>query len=127
MLRVAAPGAKLIMMLRDPGERYRSDLSRPMPSKDLKRLRYKSLANSMYANVLQPWEDAYAPEEILVLQFEACVRSPGEFLAETFRFLGVDDSFRPPEIRGPVIRRRTSGNSTTTSCSTSDASTRPTC
>ncbi len=102
VLRAAAPGAKLIVMLRDPVERYRSDLSRPMPSKALKRLRYKSLANGMYTNVLQPWEDAYAPEELLVLQFEACVRSPDEYLAETFRFLGVDDSFRPPEIRAPV-------------------------
>lgn len=102
VLRVAAPGAKLLFMLRDPVERYRSDLSRPMPAKALRRLRYKSLANSMYSNVLQPWEEVYAPEELLVLQFEACVRSPDEHLAETFRFLGVDDSFRPPEVRAPV-------------------------
>ena len=50
----------------------------------------------MYSNILQPWEEAYAPEDLLVLQYEACVRSPHEHLAETFRFLGVDDSFRPP-------------------------------
>ena len=102
VLRAAAPGAKLLVMLRDPVERYRSDLSRPMPSRDLKRLRYKSLANSMYSNVLQPWEEAYAPEDLLVLQFEACLRSPDRYLAETFRFLGVDDSFRPPQIRASV-------------------------
>lgn len=102
VLQAAAPGAKLLVLLRDPVERYRSDLSRPMPSRDLERLRYRSLANSMYANVLQPWEAIYAPEDLLVLQYEACVRSPGEFLAETFRFLGVDDSFRPPEIRSAV-------------------------
>ena len=102
VLRVAAPGAKLIVMLRDPIERYRSDLSRRMPSKALERLRYRSLANSMYANVLQPWEEAYAPEDLLVLQFEACIRSAAEHLAETFRFLGIDDTFRPNEIRAPI-------------------------
>ncbi len=102
VLRAAAPGAKLLVMLRDPVERYRSDLSRPMPSRSLERLRYRSLANSMYANVLQPWEEAYAPGEILVLQFEACVRSPDRYLAETFRFLGVDESYRPTETRSRV-------------------------
>ncbi len=102
VLKAAAPGAKLVVMLRDPIDRYRSDLSRRMPSRSLKRLRYRSIPNSMYANVLRPWEELYAREELLVLQFEACVRSPHEHLVETFRFLGVDDSFRPPEIRTPV-------------------------
>jgi hypothetical protein len=102
VLQAAAPGAKLIVMLRDPVERYRSDLSRPMPSRDRKRLRYRALANGMYSNVLQPWEEAYAPEDLLVLQYEACIRSPDEHLAETFRFLGVDDSFRPPEMGASV-------------------------
>jgi len=102
VLRAAAPGAKLLVMLRDPVERYRSDLSRRTSSRRLDLLRYKALANGMYPNVLRPWEAAYAPEEMLVLQFEACVASPDEHLAETFRFLGVDDSFRPPQIRTPV-------------------------
>jgi Sulfotransferase domain len=107
VLRVAAPGAKLLVMLRDPVERYRSDLSRRMPSKALERLRFRSLANSMYANVLQPWEDLYHPDELLVLQFEACVRSPAKHLAETFRFLGVDDTFLPSEIRAPINTSKT--------------------
>ena len=102
VVRAAAPGAKLIVMMRDPVERYRSDLSRPMPARSLKRLRYRSLANGMYSNVLRPWEEAYAPDEILVLQYEACVRSPDEHLAATFRFLGVDDTFRPTRTRSAV-------------------------
>lgn len=102
VLQVAAPGAKLIVMLRDPVERYRSDLSRTMPSRDRRRLRYRALANGMYSNILQPWEGAYAGEDLLVLQYEACVRSPLEYLATTFRFLGVDDSFRPPGLTARV-------------------------
>ena len=102
VLRAAAPGAKLIVMLRDPVERYRSDLSRPMPSRDRKRIRYRALPNGMYSNVLQPWEEAYAPKDLLVLQYEACIRSPANHLAETFRFLGVDDTFCPPGMRAPV-------------------------
>jgi len=107
VLKVAAPGAKLIVMLRDPVERYRSDLSRPMPSRSLERLRFRSLPNGMYSNVLQPWEEAYSAEDLLVLQYEACVRSPDKYLAETFRFLGVDDSFRPQAIRAPVNSSKT--------------------
>ncbi len=107
VLQAAAPGAKLIVMLRDPVERYRSDLSRPMPARSLERLRYKSLPNSMYTNVLQPWEEAYDPGDLLLLQFEACVRSPDKYLAETFRFLGIDDSFRPPQVRAPVNSSKT--------------------
>jgi hypothetical protein len=102
VLQVAAPGAKLIVMLRDPVERYRSDLSRPMPAAALRRLRYRSIPNGMYANVLQPWEEAYPPEDLLVLQYEACVRSPERYLAETFRFLGVDDGYLPPDLHSSV-------------------------
>ena len=106
VLQAAAPGAKLIVMLRDPIERYRSDLSRPMPPKALERLRLKSVPNGMYADILQPWEAAYRPEDILVLQFEPCLRAPGEHLAETFRFLGIDDTFRPPETSSPVNKSK---------------------
>jgi hypothetical protein len=102
VLQAAAPGAKLIVMLRDPVERYRSDLSRSMPARDRRRLRYRGLANGMYSNILQPWERAYASEDLLVLQYEACVRSPDEYLAKTFQFLGVDDSFRPPGLTARV-------------------------
>jgi hypothetical protein len=102
VLQAAAPGAKLIVMMRDPVERYRSDLSRQMPTRDRNRLRYRALPNGMYSNVLEPWERAYAPEDILVLQYEACVRDPGEYLARTFRFLGVDDAYRPPGLTARV-------------------------
>ena len=56
VLQAVAPRTKLIVMLRDPVERYRSDLSRRMPSRDRRRLRYRALANGMYANILRPWE-----------------------------------------------------------------------
>jgi len=102
VLKVAAPGAKLIVMMRDPVERYRSDLSRTMPTRDRNRLRYRALANGMYSNILLPWERAYAPEDLLVLQYEACVRSPLEYLEQTFRFLGVDDGYRPPGLTARV-------------------------
>ena len=102
VFKVAAPGAKLIVMFRDPVERYCSDLSRTMPARDRRRLRYRGLANGMYSNIMQPWEHAYASEDILVLQYEACVRSPSEYLEKTFRFLGVDDSFRPPGLTARV-------------------------
>ncbi len=102
VLQVAAPGAKVLVMLRDPVERYRSDLSRRMPARDRDRIRYRGLANGMYANILVPWERAYPAEDLLVLQYEQCVREPAEYLEKTFRFLGVDDTYRPPELRTRV-------------------------
>jgi hypothetical protein len=106
VMRAAAGEARLLMMLRDPVERYRSDLSRPMPARALERLRYRSIPHGMYSNVLRPWEALYAPEEMLVLQFEQCRRNTDHFLAETFRFLGIDDSFRPKETASAVNQSR---------------------
>jgi hypothetical protein len=106
VLRVAAPGAKVLFLVRDPVERYRSDVSRRTSPRQLALLRYRAMFNGLYADLLRPWEQAYGSEEMLVLQFEACLAEPGARLAETFRFLGVDDSFRPPDLRAPVNQTR---------------------
>jgi len=102
VLRRAAPGAKLLVLLRDPVDRYRSDISRRMPRRRLKNVRYKGLARGFYAAELRPWEDAYEPSDMLILQYEACVRDPAEQLAATYRFLGLDDTFRPAGLKEAV-------------------------
>jgi hypothetical protein len=94
-------------MLRDPIERYRSDISRLTTRRKLEIARYRGMARGFYSSVLQPWEAEYADSEVLVLQFEACLADPGEMLATTFRFLGVDDTFRPPGMLNAVNKTRT--------------------
>ncbi len=102
LLRRAAPGAKLIVLLRDPVERYQSDISRRMSSRRLRNVRYKGLARGIYTPELAPWEAAYEPDEMLVLQYEACTRDPEDHLATTYRFLGLDDTFRPARLGARV-------------------------
>jgi hypothetical protein len=107
ILRQAAPEAKLLVLVRDPVERYRSDISRRMPRSRLKSVRYRGVFHGQYSALLQPWERVFDPSELLVLQFEACVRHPAEQLAATYRFLGLDDTFCPTVLRQPVNTTRT--------------------
>jgi len=102
ILRRAAPGAKLLVLLRDPIDRYQSDISRRMPARRLRNVRYKGLARGIYTPELAPWEAVYAPDEMLVLQYEACSRDPAGQLAVTYGFLGLDDAYRPPRMEGLV-------------------------
>jgi len=101
-LQRAAPGAKLLVLLRDPVERYRSDISRRMPRRRLRNVRYRGLARGFYAAELAPWEEAYDPDDLLILQYEACTRDPAGQLAATYRYLGLDDSFQPPQLHAAV-------------------------
>ncbi len=101
-LRKAAPEAKILVLLRDPVDRYRSDISRAMPRRERRNVRYKGLVRGIYTPELAPWEAEYGPDELLVLQFERCVRDPAGQLAATYRFLGLDDTYRPPRLADPV-------------------------
>ncbi len=102
VLQRAAPGAKLLVLVRDPVERYRSDISRRMPRRRLRNVRYRGLARGFYAAELAPWEEAYDRREMLVLQYEACTRDPAAQLAATYRFLGLDDAFQPARLHASV-------------------------
>ena len=107
ILRRAAPDAKILVLLRDPVDRYQSDISRRMPRRRLRNVRYRGLVHGLYGAVLEPWEAVFSPSEMLVMQYEACVRRPAELLATTYRFLGLDDSFCPPRLREPVNTTKT--------------------
>ena len=56
ILRRAAPDAKILVLVRDPVERYQSDISRRMPRRRLRNVRYRGLAHGYYSSILQPWE-----------------------------------------------------------------------
>ncbi len=102
VLRRAAPGCKLVVLLRDPVERYRSHVSIHTSSKRMQVHRHLALDRGYYSAALRPWEAVFSPSDMLILQFEKCRAAPATHLATTFRFLGVDDTYDSAAAGIPV-------------------------
>lgn len=108
MLRAAAPDARLLVILRDPVDRFEAEVrhymkwpdsaDRPI---DLDWTMWHELAwsHSLYARHLADWVDVWPADRLLVLQYERCrVDFEGQ-AAATYRHLGLDDSFQPVNRR----------------------------
>ncbi len=88
-LRVAAPDARILVLLRDPVDRYRSGaFRRPDKSENATR-------RGLYATQLARYLEVFPREQLLVLQYERCLEAPAVELARTFEFLDVDPGFVP--------------------------------
>ncbi len=101
LLAQAAPEAKLILLLRDPLQRFLSryaSSTRDDRSDHLGNAFQKAIAHSLYADGVRRWLDCFPPEQLLVLQYEHCVAQPAEQLARTYRHLGIADDFRPSYV-----------------------------
>jgi hypothetical protein len=106
-MKALAPEAKLLVLLRDPVERYRSGVGQWAQHKERrgKRLnlwagRKDAYARSFYGFALRPYVEAFGRERILFLQFEKCLQDPaGEYL-RTLDFLGLPEWMPPPELLG---------------------------
>jgi hypothetical protein len=104
LLASVAPDAKLLVSLRDPVERYASQLAwtvfRPAERRPPveRRLAAEALARSSYSRQLAHVLNYFKREQLLVLQFERCVAEPGPQLRRTFEYLGVDPDFTPDDI-----------------------------
>jgi Sulfotransferase family len=102
MLADAAPDARIIVLVRDPVDRYvlgRSQLedyralntARGMSDRSFtRRAAELSMHRGQYALQLAWLMQSYPRERILVLQHEQCVESVEPMLARTFDFLGID-------------------------------------
>lgn len=96
LLREAAPDAKLLVLLRDPVERYRSGLARTLElaAEEGTTIRLAQVADAVwrgrYHEQLRRVFELYPRGQVLVLQFERCVREPLPQLAATCRFLGLE-------------------------------------
>ena len=113
-LAVAAPDTRVLVMLRDPVERYVSGLTMALnrgwaePEPEVYR-------RGFYASALEVVLRSF--ERVLVLQYERCVADTHAELARTYRFLGLDDSYVPafaerrvhltitPKVDVPTARR----------------------
>ena len=104
LLERAAPGARLLVVLRDPVERLVSGLAHSdlRPGSHLGTVSAEAVDRGFYAAALAPWAPAIDAGRVLVLQYERCVADPGAELARTYRFLGLDDGFRPRRLSEPA-------------------------
>jgi hypothetical protein len=101
----AAPDAKLLVMFRDPIERYRSGVPHRLslhPAARIEAVTSDAIERGRYATQLRrllAWHDE---AKVLVLQYESCVADPAAQYRRTLEFLEVD----PNHEHGGFERRR---------------------
>jgi sulfotransferase family protein len=112
-IRARVPGARIIMILRDPAERafsqYLNQLSVGLTGatfrrhleqcvragrKKLSHL-YPFLEIGLYCEQVQRFLDLFPRDRIRIYWYEEAWRQPTNLLADIFRFLDVDDTFQP--------------------------------
>ena len=109
LIREAAPAAKLLVLLRDPVERYRSGIERAVRRSPGGRpidlvLVSDAVERGRYAAQLRRVLDHFPREQVLVQQFERCRDDPLGQLAVSCRFLGLEPFDEIPDSmreRGP--------------------------
>jgi hypothetical protein len=109
----AAPEARVLVLLRDPVDRFRSGLTH---TDDATRdsLAHRDAAGAfqrgLYAQQLRRLFDALPRERVLLLQYERCRADAAGELARTFAFLGLreaklDDSAFSREVNPTTARK----------------------
>jgi len=113
----AEPNAKILVMLRNPIDRMLSHLNHMRVHRtkwfeglgitqiklvNLYPIYYEAAIHSLYATGLRRLFRCYDRSQVLVLQYERCRQCPAEELARTYRFLGLDDSYLPSDLRQEV-------------------------
>ena len=124
LLHTVAPAARILVLLRDPIERYLSGvarlfekvvgegqesqlkllgeaLQRGINNRHLKRVLEMSLADALHRGLyriqLKRVLDMFPPERVLVLQYERCLEDTATELERTCRFLGLEAFERLPD------------------------------
>lgn len=115
LLRQAAPEARLLVLLRDPVERFRSGRTlaenRLTVGSTARAAANAAFNRGIYADQLLRVWSAFPRDQVLVLQYEQCAAEPRGQLERTFEFLGlapeleagVDVSGRVNASRGPKV------------------------
>ena len=100
LLQRAAPDARLLVVLRDPVERFRSGVAHQLRNgaKRTAPTVAEAVDRGFYDRQLASWKTFSDNGKLLVLQFEMCVREPEEQIVRTYRHLGLDESYRPANL-----------------------------
>lgn len=100
-LAVAAPDARLLVLLRDPVDRYRSGITHEinLGARRNPMLAIEVMYRGMYHVQLTALLRHFPREQVLVLQYERCRDDPQGELARTYAFLGLAEvGFVPAEL-----------------------------
>lgn len=110
LLATAAPRAKLVMIVRDPVERFLSGLAHTKTSRAslIGNIEAEAVARGFYAAPLRLWRKYFPADQLLVLQYEQCVDDPIAELKRTYRFLGLTDAVVPSglDFVNPTFREK---------------------
>lgn len=106
MLYRCAPKAKIIVLLRDPIERYQSHIRYTLDHWP-ENLSNRGFFNEVikrgeYFSHLTNLTNFYPIDRILILQYEKCVLDATKEIKKTFRFLGLSDFAVPAKISNQV-------------------------
>jgi hypothetical protein len=101
LLRRAAPDARLLVLLSDPIERYRLSLAYRTLDEGEGSAAYMTdvVHRGRYASQLRALYAAFPPEQVLVLQLEACRADPVGEYRRTLAFIGADPAYVPRRLR----------------------------
>jgi hypothetical protein len=104
LLAEAASETRLLFLVRDPVERFRDGMARITESRvtNVGAAVSDVTDRGFYAAQLRRLRQFFSAERILVLQLERCVADIDSQLADTYRFLGLDDGYRPPRRAAPA-------------------------
>jgi hypothetical protein len=99
LLHSAAPDARLLVLLRDPVERFRSGIALQSETRPVNFTGAGTAYRlGCYGSQLEQLFSYFSPERVLVLQFERCTHDATTELARTYAFLGLDATFVPADI-----------------------------
>jgi len=102
LIRRAAPDAKLLVLFRDPIERFRSGVPKERmvdPERPLGDVIADAMERGRYATQLRRLRAEHPDAEILVTQYEKCAADPVTQYHRTLRFLGADTDQPPPDFQ----------------------------
>ena len=107
----AAPDAKVLIMFRDPVERFRSGVlhqGERTPYRDAAWLATDAIERGRYALQLRRVYDYFDEDQVLVLQYEQCRVDPAEQYRRTLDFIGAPwhEPKEPTRTRGTAQKSR---------------------
>ncbi len=101
LLARAAPDARLLLMVRNPIDRFLLGLAQAAGGQGMQRGTQiaDAIDRGFYGAQLRRVLEFFPAEQVLVLQYERCLIDTMDQLAATYRHLGLDDAHRPSSPR----------------------------